>query len=130
MPGVGVQVHGLMEWVARRLGFRGDVEEANPEEEEQEEEEEEEEEVDEEDEDEAGVDDELDVRHQHSGDGQWAATVVNFSTQYGTDGSNSYTARNIAGSLRIYPKYGDFVDAFVLVRSRGTWKLESGRMKL
>ena len=48
-------------------------------------------------------------------DGQWATTVVNFSSQYGTHGTGSYTAANIAGPPGIYPKYGDFVEAFVLV---------------
>lgn len=48
-------------------------------------------------------------------DGQWATTVVNFSSQYGTHDTGSYTAANIAGPPAIYPKYGDFVEAFVLV---------------
>ena len=46
---------------------------------------------------------------------QFAEKVVNFSSQYGTDGSASYVAANLAGDLRVYNKYGDFVEAFVLV---------------
>lgn len=46
---------------------------------------------------------------------QLAEKVVNFSSQYGTDGSASYVAANLAGDLRVYNKYGDFVEAFVLV---------------
>ena len=46
---------------------------------------------------------------------QFAEKVVNFSSQYGTEGSNSYVAANWAGNLRVYHKYGDFVEAFVLV---------------
>ena len=47
---------------------------------------------------------------------QFVGEVVNFSSQYGTQGSNSYTASNLAGDLRVYDRYGDFVEAFVLVR--------------
>lgn len=47
---------------------------------------------------------------------QFVREVVNFSSQYGTQGSNSYTASNLAGPLRVYDRYGDFVEAFVLVR--------------
>ena len=47
---------------------------------------------------------------------QFAESVVNFSSQYGTAGSSSYTASNLAGSLRVYDRYGDFTEAFVLVR--------------
>ena len=46
---------------------------------------------------------------------QFAAEVVNFSSQYGTQGSGSYTASNLAGELRIYDSYGDRTEAFVLV---------------
>ena len=46
---------------------------------------------------------------------QFAENVVNFSSQYGTEGSTSYVAANLAGSLRVYNRYGDFVEAFVLV---------------
>lgn len=46
---------------------------------------------------------------------QYASKVVNFSSQYGTAGTNSYTASNLAGERQIGEKYGDFVEAFVLV---------------
>ena len=46
---------------------------------------------------------------------QFAVEVVNFSSQYGTQGSNTYTACNLAGGLRIYDGYGDRTEAFVLV---------------
>ena len=46
---------------------------------------------------------------------QFAAEVVNFSSQYGTEGSRTYTASNLAGGLRIYDSYGDRTEAFVLV---------------
>lgn len=46
---------------------------------------------------------------------QFASKVVNFSSQYGTAGTSSYTASNLAHGLNIFPKYGDFTDAFVLV---------------
>lgn len=46
---------------------------------------------------------------------QFAENVVNFSSQYGTEGSTSYVAANLAGSLKVYNRYGDFVEAFVLV---------------
>lgn len=45
----------------------------------------------------------------------FASRVVNFSSQYGTAGTSSYTAGNLAGELKIYDKYGDFQEAFVLV---------------
>lgn len=45
----------------------------------------------------------------------FAEKVVNFSSQYGTAGTNSYTAENLSGGLRVYAKYGDFQEAFVLV---------------
>lgn len=46
---------------------------------------------------------------------QFAVKVVNFSSQYGTAGTSSYTASNLAASLNVYPKYGDYTEAFVLV---------------
>ena len=46
---------------------------------------------------------------------QFASKVVNFSSQYGTAMSSSYTAINLASSPNIYPNYGDYTDAFVLV---------------
>ena len=46
---------------------------------------------------------------------EFSSDVVNFSSEYGIN--QSYTARNLAGPTRIWTKYGDFVDAFVLVRA-------------
>ena len=49
---------------------------------------------------------------------QFAEEVVNFSSQYGTAGTSSYTASNLAGDLNVYNKYGDYQEAFVLVNIR------------
>ena len=46
---------------------------------------------------------------------QFVSEVVNFSSQYGTQGSRSYTACNLEGGLNIYDGYGDRTEAFVLV---------------
>ena len=46
---------------------------------------------------------------------QFAMDVVNFSSQYGTQGSRTYTACNLAGGLNVYDDYGDRTEAFVLV---------------
>ena len=46
---------------------------------------------------------------------QFVKEVVNFSSQYGTHGSRSYTAANLAGGFNIYDGYGDRTEAFVLV---------------
>ena len=51
---------------------------------------------------------------------QFAVAVENFSSQYGTQGTSSYTASNLAGDLRVYDNYGDFVEAFVLVGFLGS----------
>ena len=48
---------------------------------------------------------------------QFVEEVENFSSQYGAHGTNSYTASNLAGDLHVYGKYGDFQEAFVLVRA-------------
>ena len=47
---------------------------------------------------------------------QYATQAVNFSSQYGTTNTHSYTAANLAGDPKIYDSYGDFQEAFVLVR--------------
>lgn len=49
--------------------------------------------------------------------GQFASKVINFSSQYGTAGTQSYAACNLAGGRQVGDKYGDFVEAFVLVSS-------------
>lgn len=41
--------------------------------------------------------------------------VVCFSSQYGGEHSQSYTAWNLAGNSYNFPSYGDFTQAFVLV---------------
>ena len=46
---------------------------------------------------------------------QFASKVVNFSSQYRTAGGSLYTASNLADGLNIFPRYGDFGEAFVLV---------------
>lgn len=47
---------------------------------------------------------------------QYASELVDFSSQYGKEGGYAYTAINLAkGQLDIYPAYGDFKEAFVLV---------------
>ena len=49
---------------------------------------------------------------------QFVKKVVSFSSQYGGDGSKSYTAGNLAGESYNFPAYGDFTQAFVLVSAR------------
>lgn len=46
---------------------------------------------------------------------QYAADVSDFSSQYGSETSISYTASNLAGKCNIYPAYGDFTQACVFV---------------
>ena len=46
---------------------------------------------------------------------QYAKEVVNFSSQYGSENSISYAATNLAGKETVFPKYGDFTAACVLV---------------
>ena len=48
---------------------------------------------------------------------QFVSQVANFSSQYGTAGTSSYTASNLVSGLNVYPKYGDYTEAFVLVSS-------------
>ncbi|XP_078320617.1 F-box/LRR-repeat protein 4-like [Crassostrea virginica] len=51
---------------------------------------------------------------------QYAADVSDFSSQYGSETSISYTACNLAGNVNIYPAYGDFTQACVF-RTYGPW---------
>lgn len=44
-----------------------------------------------------------------------ASQVVDFSSQYGSNDSMSYTAENIIGPPTIYPKSGDNAYSFQLV---------------
>lgn len=46
---------------------------------------------------------------------QFAADVVDFSSQYGNDFSISYTAYNITGKPSKYPDYGDFPESYAMV---------------
>lgn len=46
---------------------------------------------------------------------QYVKDVCDFSSQYGSNISISYTAYNIAGYPSQFPDYGDFPQAFVMV---------------
>lgn len=46
---------------------------------------------------------------------QFAQKVLDFSSQYGSDYSISYTACNIAGRPSKFPNYGDFPETFAMV---------------
>ena len=47
-----------------------------------------------------------------------AQEVTDFSSQYGSETSISYTAYNLAGRGSIFPSYGDFTQACVFVSIR------------
>lgn len=51
---------------------------------------------------------------------QYAVDVADFSSQYGSDYSISYTATNITGKPRKYPEYGDFPETYAMVRRSNT----------
>ncbi|EAT33396.1 AAEL014330-PA, partial [Aedes aegypti] len=51
---------------------------------------------------------------------QYAQDVVDFSSQYGSDTSISYTAFNVTGKPSKYPDYGDFPETFAF-RTYGPW---------
>ncbi|XP_043249536.1 F-box/LRR-repeat protein 4 [Colletes gigas] len=51
---------------------------------------------------------------------QFVKDVCDFSSQYGSNISISYTAYNIAGNPSKFPDYGDFPHAFVM-RTYGQW---------
>lgn len=46
---------------------------------------------------------------------QFSAEVVDFSSQYGSDISISYTASNLTGKPSKFPNYGDFPQSYVMV---------------
>ena len=46
---------------------------------------------------------------------QYAQAVIDFSSQYGSDYSISYTALNITGRPSKFPDYGDFPETFAMV---------------
>lgn len=60
---------------------------------------------------------------------QFAQRVLEFSSQYGSDYSISYTACNITGRPSKFPNYGDFPETFAMV-SDGERRsiLSSGRI--
>ena len=47
---------------------------------------------------------------------QWCKTVLDFSSQYGSETNISYTVYNLVGPSQIYPSYGDFTQAAVWVK--------------
>uniref|UniRef100_A0A1B0CEB9 F-box domain-containing protein n=2 Tax=Lutzomyia longipalpis TaxID=7200 RepID=A0A1B0CEB9_LUTLO len=51
---------------------------------------------------------------------QYAQKVIDFSSQYGSDTSISYTAYNITGRPSKFPDYGDFPETFAM-RTYGRW---------
>lgn len=46
---------------------------------------------------------------------QYVKDVCDFSSQYGSSNSISYTGYNIAGKPSKFPDYGDYPQAFVMV---------------
>ncbi|KAL5244612.1 hypothetical protein ACI65C_012022 [Semiaphis heraclei] len=52
---------------------------------------------------------------------QFSSEVVDFSSQYGSDISISYTASNVTGRPSKFPSYGDFPQSYVM-RSYGAWR--------
>ncbi|KAJ1526764.1 hypothetical protein ONE63_008339 [Megalurothrips usitatus] len=55
---------------------------------------------------------------------QFVSDIRDFSSQYGSDISISYTAYNLAGKPSKYPDYGDYPQAFVM-RTYGRWWKEA-----
>ena len=53
---------------------------------------------------------------------QYASQVVDFSSQYGSDHSFSYTASNCLGRPSQFPNYGDFHETFVLREFGDFWE--------
>jgi hypothetical protein len=49
---------------------------------------------------------------------QYVEEVLDFTSQYGCGGSISYTAHNLVGKPQIFPSYGDFPQAYVMVSMR------------
>jgi len=54
---------------------------------------------------------------------QYANEVLDFSTQYGSDNSISYTAHNLTGVPNKFPSYGDFSQTYVM-RDYGPWWID------
>lgn len=53
---------------------------------------------------------------------QFASEVLDFSSQYGSDTSISYTAYNLTGKPSKFPDYGDFPQVFVMKTYGNWWK--------
>lgn len=51
---------------------------------------------------------------------QFVLAVTDFSSQYGSDISVSYTAYNICGKPSKFPDYGDFSQSFVMVKLKNS----------
>ncbi|XP_059478198.1 F-box/LRR-repeat protein 4 [Neocloeon triangulifer] len=62
---------------------------------------------------------------------QHAQDVVDFSSQYGSVDSISYTAHNLTGQSRVFPAYGDHAEAYSM-RTYGKWwdEAPSGRKEI
>ncbi|XP_065339884.1 F-box/LRR-repeat protein 4 [Cloeon dipterum] len=62
---------------------------------------------------------------------QNAQDVVDFSSQYGSVDSISYTAHNLTGPSRVFPAYGDHAEAYSM-RTYGKWwdQAPSGRKEI
>jgi len=60
---------------------------------------------------------------------QYADALLDFSGQYGSDGSFSYTAINVLGKPATFPEYGDFAETYALREVNGhSWSgCASGR---
>ncbi|XP_075909367.1 F-box/LRR-repeat protein 4 isoform X2 [Petromyzon marinus] len=56
---------------------------------------------------------------------QYASQVVDFSSQYGSEGSLSYTMGNLAGPPSVFPAHGDVTQAAV-PRTYGRWWQRGG----
>ena len=50
----------------------------------------------------------------------YVAEIGDFSTQYGKEGSKSYTVANLQAGPNHYPRYGDFLESCVF-RTYGPW---------
>lgn len=48
---------------------------------------------------------------------QYVSDVIDFSSQYGSDSSISFSASNIVDRPTKYPVYGDFPETFAMVRT-------------
>ena len=58
---------------------------------------------------------------------QYANQVLDFSSQYGSDMTFSYTAANCLGRPMKFPAYGDFPETFVMKEYGPWWELSPSR---